>query len=65
MNPQEINFKERYQPLSRKVDDYNDVQSALKEAYELTKKVKEEIDKETKKNKNSVKNYNDYDINNF
>jgi len=44
MNPQEIS-KYEYAKLSLKIEKHNEIQSALKEAYELTKSVKEERDK--------------------
>jgi len=56
MNPQEIS-KYEYAKLSLKIEKHNEIQSALKEAYELTKSVKEERDK----SKNNPKRYQELD----
>lgn len=56
MNPQEIS-KYEYAKLSLKIEKHNEIQSALKEAYELTKSVKEERDK----SKNDPKRYQELD----
>ena len=56
MNPQEIS-KYEYAKLSLKIEKHNEIQSALKEAYELTKSVKEERDK----SKNNPKRYKELD----
>ncbi|MDD3793415.1 MAG: hypothetical protein PHI37_01265 [Candidatus Gracilibacteria bacterium] len=56
MDPQEIS-KYEYAKLSLKIEKHNEIQSALKEAYELTKSVKEERDK----SKNNPKRYQELD----
>ena len=52
MNPQEIDF-DRYNSVQREIWKFNDIQSILKEAYELIKWVKEEKEK----NKKNPENY--------